>query len=75
MATMKFSLPDDLLAAFNKAFAGTDKSALLKERAVLSPRGRSGSGNLAQGLSLAREWRMPHRGKEGPVAREADRSR
>jgi metal-responsive CopG/Arc/MetJ family transcriptional regulator len=29
MATMKFSLPGDLLAAFNKAFAGTDKSAML----------------------------------------------
>jgi metal-responsive CopG/Arc/MetJ family transcriptional regulator len=31
MATMNFSLPDDLLAAFNKAFAGTNKSALLTE--------------------------------------------
>ena len=29
MATMNFSVPDDVRAAFNKAFAGTNKSALL----------------------------------------------
>ena len=29
MATMNFSVPDDVQAAFNKAFAGTNKSALL----------------------------------------------
>ena len=31
MATMNFSVPDDVRAAFNKAFAGTNKSALLTE--------------------------------------------
>ena len=31
MASMNFSVPDDVLAAFNKAFAGTNKSALLTE--------------------------------------------
>jgi hypothetical protein len=28
---MNFSVPDDVRAAFNKAFAGTNKSALLTE--------------------------------------------
>jgi hypothetical protein len=27
MASLNFSVPDDVLAAFNKAFAGTNKSA------------------------------------------------
>ena len=31
MATMNFSVPDDVRAAFNKAFAGANKSALLTE--------------------------------------------
>jgi hypothetical protein len=31
MATTNFSVPDDVRAAFNKAFAGTNKSALLTE--------------------------------------------
>ena len=31
MATMNFSVPDDVRAAFNKTFAGTNKSALLTE--------------------------------------------
>jgi hypothetical protein len=31
MATMNFSVPDDVRAAFNKAFAGTNKSALLTQ--------------------------------------------
>jgi len=31
MATMNFSVPDEMRAAFNKAFAGTNKSALLTE--------------------------------------------
>jgi hypothetical protein len=31
MATMTFSVPDDVRAAFNKAFAGANKSALLTE--------------------------------------------
>jgi hypothetical protein len=29
MATMNFSVPDDVKAAFEKAFAGTNKSAVL----------------------------------------------
>ena len=29
MATMNFSVPDDVRAAFNKTFAGTNRSALL----------------------------------------------
>jgi hypothetical protein len=29
MATMNFSVPDDVRAAFNKAFAGTNKSAVM----------------------------------------------
>lgn len=31
MGTMNFSVPDDVRAAFNKAFAGTNKSAVLTE--------------------------------------------
>lgn len=31
MATMNFSVPDDVRAAFDKAFAGTNKSALLTQ--------------------------------------------
>jgi len=31
MATMNFSVPDDVRAAFNKAFAGANKSALLTD--------------------------------------------
>jgi hypothetical protein len=31
MATMNFSVPDDVRAAFNKAFAGANKSALLTQ--------------------------------------------
>jgi len=31
MATMNFSVPDDVRAAFNKAFARANKSALLTE--------------------------------------------
>ena len=31
MASMNFSVPDDVRAAFNKAFAGTNKSALLTQ--------------------------------------------
>jgi hypothetical protein len=31
MATMNFSVPDDVRAAFNKAFAGTNKSSLLTQ--------------------------------------------
>jgi len=31
MATMNFSVPDAVRTAFNKAFAGTNKSALLTE--------------------------------------------
>jgi hypothetical protein len=31
MATVNFSVPDDVRTAFNRAFAGTNKSALLTE--------------------------------------------
>ena len=31
MATMNFSVPDDVQAAFNKMFAGANKSALLTQ--------------------------------------------
>ena len=31
MATMNFSVPDEVRAAFNKAFAGTNKSALMAQ--------------------------------------------
>lgn len=31
MATMNFSVPEDVRAAFDKAFAGTNKSALLTQ--------------------------------------------
>jgi hypothetical protein len=31
MATMNFSVPDEVRAAFNKAFAGTNKSALMTQ--------------------------------------------
>ena len=31
MATMNFSVPDDVKAAFNRAYAGANKSAVLTE--------------------------------------------
>ncbi len=31
MATMNFSVPEDVRAAFNKAFAGTNKSSVLTQ--------------------------------------------
>jgi hypothetical protein len=57
MATMNFSIPDDVKAAFNKAFEGENKSAVvaaLMRRAVEERERRRRSGNFVERMRRIR---------------------
>ena len=61
MATVNFSVPDDLKTAFNETFEGYNKSAivaaLMREAIDREQAGREGK--AAVGRILARRWRAP----------------
>ena len=61
MATVNFSVPDDLKTAFNETFEGYNKSAvvaaLMREAIDRERAGRDSK--AAVGRILARRWRAP----------------
>lgn len=61
MATVNFSIPDDLKTAFNETFEGYNKSAvvaaLMREAIDREKAGRESK--AAVGRILARRWRAP----------------
>lgn len=58
MATMNFSVPDDVRAAFNKAFAGANKSALLTELMRQAVEERQRQKRRARAISRLLELRI-----------------
>jgi metal-responsive CopG/Arc/MetJ family transcriptional regulator len=73
MATMNFSIPDDLKEAFNKAFAGENKSAVVAQllrRAVEEKERRCRSAGLIERLRQIRANSRPMTDDEIRRARE-----
>jgi hypothetical protein len=67
MATMNFSVPDDVRAAFNKAFAGTNKSALLTELMRQAVEDRQRQKRRARAISQLLELQpAPQAGQPSP---------
>ncbi len=62
MATMNFSVPDDIKDAFNKTFAGKNKSAIVAElmkRAVEDEKQRKRQARAIDRLVARRESKQP----------------
>ncbi len=76
MATVNFSVPDDVKTAFDKAFGGQNKSAILAElmrRAVRELQQQKRREQLFRRLTNARARRRPVTSEEIRSARVADR--
>ena len=61
MATVNFSVPDDLKAAFNKTFEGYNKSAVVAAlmREAIDRRQAERLGKAGVDRILSRRWRAP----------------
>ena len=61
MATMNFSVPDDLKTAFNKTFRGYNKSAIVAAlmREAIDREEAERQGKAAVARILGRRWRAP----------------
>lgn len=73
MATMNFSIPDDVKEAFNKAFEGENKSAVvagLLRKAVEEKERKRRSGDLVERLREIRARSRPVTEEEIRRARE-----
>jgi metal-responsive CopG/Arc/MetJ family transcriptional regulator len=73
MATVNFSIPDDVKEAFNKAFEGENKSAIiaaLMRRAVEEKERKQRSQHLVERLRRIREDNTPMSDEEIRAARE-----
>jgi hypothetical protein len=57
MATMNFSVPDEVRAAFNKAFAGANKSALMTQLMREAVEGRRREQRRARAIARLLELR------------------
>lgn len=76
MATMNFSIPDDVKAAFNREFANRNKSALVAElmrRAVAEAEQQRRREQAFRLLTEARDERPVLDGESARTAREAGR--
>lgn len=76
MATMNFSIPDDIKAAFNRAFAGRNKSAIVADlmaRAVAEAEQQRRRAEAFRLLTQAREERPALTDDEARRARETGR--
>ena len=73
MATMNFSIPDDVKRAFNRMFAGHNKSAIitaLMERAIADEEGRARRSAAIARLTDRRPARPMATGETTAAARE-----
>jgi hypothetical protein len=73
MGTMNFSIPDDVKEAFNKAFEGENKSAVvtrLMVRAIEDKERASRSGDFVERLRAIREQSEPVTAEEIARARQ-----
>ena len=76
MATMNFSVPDDVKAAFNKTFEGQNKSAVIAElmrEAVERVRRRKQSQSAVREILMRRQGRRSLSDEEIRSAREKGR--
>jgi len=76
MATMNFSIPDDIKAAFNRAFAGRNKSAIVADlmaRAVAEAEQQRRRTEAFRLLTQAREERPALTDDEARRGRETGR--
>ncbi len=77
MATVNFSVPDDVKEAFDKTFAGRNKSAVLAElmrRAVRESRQQRRREKLFRALSRAKRERPLASARQIEAARKSGRS-
>jgi metal-responsive CopG/Arc/MetJ family transcriptional regulator len=77
MATVNFSVPDEVKAAFDRTFAGQNKSGIVAElmrRAVQEAEQRRRREQLFKQLSAARSRRPTATAEQRRAAREAGRS-
>ena len=77
MATVNFSVPDDVKAAFDKTFAGQNKSAVLADlmrRAVQESDLRQRREQLFKKLTDSKSQRLLVTSKQIAAARRAGRS-
>jgi glutamyl-tRNA reductase len=73
MGTMNFSIPDDVKEAFNKAFEGENKSAVITRlmvRAIEDVERKQRSRNLVERLRAIREKAEPVTAEEIARARQ-----
>jgi hypothetical protein len=73
MATMNFSVPEDVKEAFNKAFDGENKSAVITRlmvRAIEEEERKRRSRNLVERLRAIRETAEPVTSEEIARARQ-----
>jgi metal-responsive CopG/Arc/MetJ family transcriptional regulator len=77
MATVNFSVPDEVKASFDKAFSGQNKSAVIAElmrRAVAEAEQRKRREQLFKQLSAGRARRATATARDIQTARAAGRS-
>ncbi|RPH46808.1 MAG: hypothetical protein EHM84_08820 [Lysobacterales bacterium] len=73
MGTMNFSIPDDVKEAFNKAFEGENKSAIVTRlmiQAIEDAERKRRSRNLVERLRAIREQGEPVKAEEIARARQ-----
>ncbi len=74
MATVNFSVPDEVRAAFNKAFAGRNKSAILTDLMRQAVEQRQRAQRRARAITRLLELRKHLRPMSAPQISRARRS-